>query len=68
MYIVPHRESQSSTDTALSSEATTPTQAHGDPKIKHEHDIQENGMCYLLLYTLTYKAIVFNYFLIEVLK
>ncbi|XP_052216081.1 histone deacetylase complex subunit SAP130-A-like isoform X2 [Dreissena polymorpha] len=37
-------ESQSSTDTALSSEATTPTQpSHGELKIKHEHDVHENG-------------------------
>ncbi|XP_052784842.1 histone deacetylase complex subunit SAP130-A-like isoform X2 [Mya arenaria] len=39
----PFSESQSSTDTALSSEATTPTQPHSEHRIKHEHDIQENG-------------------------
>ncbi|KAL4220123.1 hypothetical protein ACF0H5_020534 [Mactra antiquata] len=40
----PFSESQSSTDTALSSEATTPTQPHND-KLKHDvlHDHQENG-------------------------
>lgn len=44
------RESQSSTDTALSSEATTPTQnSQTDIKVKQEPaDSHENGLCYLL--------------------
>ena len=43
--VILYRESQSSTDTALSSEATTPTQnSTGDIKIKQEPpDPLENG-------------------------
>lgn len=51
-------ESQSSTDTALSSEATTPTQPHADNKIKQElHDLHENGKVFFKLLILCVRFI-----------